>query len=74
MPPTGRIDHCGIRYGRFGEVQRPLAGARGAPKRYRTERRPAHRDAMALSRTLMAVPNTWSHIGVVTPKFPLFGE
>jgi hypothetical protein len=36
--------------------------------------RAAYYDATALSRTLMAVPNTWSHIGVVTPKFPLFGE
>lgn len=34
----------------------------------------AHDAATVLSRTRMAVPNTWSHIGVVTPKFPLFGE
>ena len=33
-----------------------------------------HVEIAALSRLAMAVPNTWSHIAVVTPKFPLFGE
>jgi hypothetical protein len=31
-------------------------------------------DTSALSRTRMAVPNTWSHRCVVTPKLPPFGE
>ena len=34
----------------------------------------AHDETSALSRTRMAVPNTWSHRCVVTPKLPPFGE